>query len=87
MLCWVLVVNFGGCGHDKNPGMAAEFEVSKHSTCHDVQDDCVWEDHYKSNRILWRNRGSKKRDECCEVKYDSDTNTMTPVRRKHQECG
>jgi len=65
--------------------MAAEFEVSKHSTCHDIQDDRVWVDHHNSKRRLGRIICGKKSDDCCQVEYDSDAN-MTPVSRKHQEC-
>ena len=68
--------------------MAAKFEISKHSTCHDIYDDRVRVDHYKSKRGLGSlgNIGSKKCDKCCEVEYDGDASMMTPVKRKHQEC-
>jgi len=76
-------VNWGG--HNKDLGMTAEFDVSKHSTCHDIHDDRVWIDHYKSKRRSGGDMGRKKSDECCEVEYDSDANMISPVRRKHQE--
>jgi hypothetical protein len=62
-------------------GMATEFDISKHSTCHDIHDDRVWVDHYKLKRRSGSNMGSKKSDECCEVEYDSDANMITEVSR------
>jgi hypothetical protein len=59
MLGRVPCVNLGG--HDDDLGMAAEFDISKHSTCHDIQDDCPWVNHYKSKRRLGRNMGGKKK--------------------------
>jgi len=56
-------VNFGG--HNKDLGMAAEFDISKHSTCHDIHDDRVRIDHYKSKRRLGRIISNKKDDDCC----------------------
>ena len=66
--------------------MAAEFDISKHSTCHDIHDDQVWVDHYKTKRRSGRNMGGKKCDKCCKVEYDSNANMMISVRRTHQEC-
>jgi len=45
--------------------MAAEFDISEHSTCHDIYDDRVWIDHYKSKRGLGGIISNKKDDECC----------------------
>ena len=84
VLGWVPSVGWGG--HNKDLGMAAEFDISKHSTCHDIHDDQVWVDHYETKRRSGRNMGGKKCDDYCEVECDSDANMMTPVRRKHQEC-
>jgi hypothetical protein len=65
--------------------MAAEFDVYKYSTCHDIHDRQAWVDHYNSKRRLGRVIDGKKDDERCEVEYDSDANIRNPVRRKHQE--
>ena len=54
--------------------MAAEFNISKHSTCQDIHDDRVWVDHYKSKGGFGRKIGDKKSDERCEVECDSDAN-------------
>ena len=47
--------------------MAVEFDISKHSTCHDIHDDHVWEDHRKSKRRLWGIINGKKSDHCGEA--------------------
>jgi hypothetical protein len=65
--------------------MAAEFDISKHSTSHDIHDDCVWIEHGNSNMRIERMTGSKKIDDCCEIQYNGDAN-MTRVRQKHREC-
>ena len=72
-------------GHGKDPRIAAKFDISKHSTCHDIHDGSSWEDNRESKRGLGRSINSKESDDCCEVQYDGDANT-TPVRQKQQEC-
>jgi len=57
--------------------MAAELDISKRSTCHDVHDDHVREHYHKSKRRCWRS--GKKSDDCGKVEYESDAD-MTPVR-------
>jgi hypothetical protein len=83
VLGWVPSVGWGG--HNEDLGMAAEFDISKHSTCHDIHDDRVRVNHYKSKRISMRNIGDKESNECREIEYDIDAN-MTSVGRKYQEC-
>ena len=65
--------------------MAAEFDISKHSTRHDIHDDCVWIEHGNSNMRIEEMNGSKEIDDCCEIQCNGDAN-MTRVRQKHQEC-
>ena len=43
--------------------MAAEFDISKHSTCHDIHNGHVWVDHHISKRRLGRMIGDKINDE------------------------
>jgi hypothetical protein len=64
--------------------MAAKFDISKHSTCHDIHNDCIRKEHRKSRRRIGRIVVNKEIDDCCEVQYNGDAN-MTSVRGKHQE--
>ena len=65
--------------------MAAEFDISKHSTCHDIHDDRVRKEHRKSRWRIRRIVVNKEIDDCCEVQCNGDAN-MTRVRQKHREC-
>ena len=64
--------------------MAAEFDISKHSTCHDIHDDCAWKEHRKSSRRIGSIVANKEIDDCCEVQDNSDAN-ITRVSQKYQD--
>jgi len=58
---YVPSANLGG--HDKDLRVAAEFDISKYSARHDMDDNCVWEDHHERERRLRRTLNGEEGDD------------------------